>query len=223
MAAARAGGAAPLRGGARCREPTSVSAPKLRINERRGVDRGGAPRSAGPDPAPAAFRFLTSRKENTGGQRGRAGSPRTLHPPPPRPSARVPFASPAARRAARAPARTGGGRAVTRTEPRARAARRGPGGRERPPALGGAAAAARRRRRIVRRRVRLPRAAPWAAPRPPPGDGGDRNFPLRGPGRERSGKWGKPENFPCARARSAGLCRFPPERCLRLLLSVPSR
>lgn len=77
--------AAPLRGGAGCREPTSVSAPKLRINERR---RGGAQCPARPGPAPAAFRFLSSRKEkhrrgNGGG--GRAGSPRPSHPPPPPP------------------------------------------------------------------------------------------------------------------------------------------
>lgn len=110
--------AAPLRGGAGCRELTSLSGP------RNSGSMGGA-RPAGPAP-PFGF---SSRKENTGGQRG----PRRQRPPSPSlPPPRAPPSAPRTRALTHARSRTrahtatrGGGRQLP-SAPRSAAAGRGP-------------------------------------------------------------------------------------------------
>lgn len=191
--------------------------------------------------------------ETGGGAAPAAPAPHTLPPPPPSlyPTPLPAAVSPGKR--ARAGARTDshpGGESAQRSHTRNPGARararagdgvggrvgRGGGGREereRSRALRGVAAAAALRRGLRRRGVRvLPpsfnRPGQLCGPRSPPGDGGggDGNFPLRrraGSGRRAESGESPRTSRPPAPARPAGLRRFPPERCLRLLLSVASR
>lgn len=212
---AAAAAAAPLRGGAAAGNPRQFR-PRNSGSMSGGAGRGAAPGPARPPLPPFGF-SLFSRKENTGGHRGRAPPPFPSHPslPFPRIPALPPPPPPFARIASRA-------------EPRARAGHtRGGGGRARPR---GAAAAARSG----------PGPAAPPLPDPPPArnhpgtaaPAPGRHFPLRGRAgfgpRRRAGRGAESGESPRtsrlrARACPAGLRRVPAERCPRFLLSVASR